>query len=904
MNNFSSDLCTLSILTESTLLCSIEQRCRNQLTESYIGGVLLSLGPSSASIGPQFLPSFSSSVLRSLAFTQEDQSIIVSGYYGTGKKKLARDCLSALLAHLEPQQTQSLNLSILLVSDLLDLLTNSDEDESSGAVLITSLLVSPTNLVLTGATVSCLLLDTSSVLHLKVFSQRDGLKLVESCLNKLGMKAELVQEVGLVLGVISDLLVAKQNAAQALGILGVSKMCGTLPSENSLLQLLYPYVVQWIVQWVNASCLGATANHPEGCLVSVVCAPGHSFVDRQPRENSGLPALITRYTNEVLHNIYCNRLFVWEQEQYMEEGIAWDTVEVDFNESLINCFHQEENGLFHALGLSNQEDRRAEIERCCCQSGDSCFMLESDKDRFSVVHFTGEHEYCMDEEWTKMDQMQVASPTLQGALLSSSFDVVVNMAQNMKHSSDVLPQFQEIACCKLTQRAKRAMDSVCELLITSQPHFVFCFKPSKNGLRSFNCEYVLSQIQQFKILDIALIQSCGFPVRLTHSNFLKNYSVLCVNSNAELLSDKEKCVVILDVSHLKEWHVGQTKVMLKPWHLRQLDTALDLFNQSAKKLQRAFKQSISRKRQSLPTPNFPPSPPPRPSHTLPASEEASRGDEYDRAKSSSPTSTRKKLSWKKPSPLGKSGEPTSRSVNSSSTLQGFLWFQGKLSREKAENLLQEVQFDCFLVRESENRIGEYALSIRHSGIIKHFRIDSKHGLNQRYELYGAKRSFASLEILVDYYSHHCISSGGELLAVPYSTEKPKGTVGLKRKLSSIRRPKPSLVAMPVTASRLPRVETTPALVGSNDTHKSSPRKGVSLDISDDSIAIIQRELEVEERIVQAARRMAELPTSNRRERQKRKQSLQQAQSRFLSLKQQFHTLQERKFFIEASMKNT
>ena len=79
-----------------------------------------------------------------------------------------------------------------------------------------------------------------------MFCQRDGLKLVESCLNKLGMKAELVQEVVLVLGVIHDLLVAKQNAAQALGILGVSKMCGTLPSENSLLQLLYPYLVQWI----------------------------------------------------------------------------------------------------------------------------------------------------------------------------------------------------------------------------------------------------------------------------------------------------------------------------------------------------------------------------------------------------------------------------------------------------------------------------------------------------------------------------------------------------------------------------------------------------------------------------------------------------------------------------------
>jgi hypothetical protein len=100
----------------------------------------------------------------------------------------------------------------------------------------------------------------------------------------------------------------------------------------------------------------------------------------------------------------------------------------------------------------------------------------------------------------------------------------------------------------------------------------------------------------------------------------------------------------------------------------------------------------------------------------------------------------------------------------------FRWFQGRLSREKAEGHLQGVQFDCFLVRESESRVGEYALSLRHENSIKHFRIDTKKGLNSRYELYGAKRSFPSLEVLVDYYSHHCISSGGELLKTPYSTE--------------------------------------------------------------------------------------------------------------------------------------
>lgn len=93
------------------------------------------------------------------------------------------------------------------------------------------------------------------------------------------------------------------------------------------------------------------------------------------------------------------------------------------------------------------------------------------------------------------------------------------------------------------------------------------------------------------------------------------------------------------------------------------------------------------------------------------------------------------------------------------------WFQGKLSRAKAEECLKEIQFDCFLIRESENRIGEYALSMRHGAGVKHFRIDTK-----QYSLYGAKCSFPSVEALVDYYNHHCISSAGELLSVPYSAE--------------------------------------------------------------------------------------------------------------------------------------
>lgn len=71
---------------------------------------------------------------------------------------------------------------------------------------------------------------------------------------------------------------------------------------------------------------------------------------------------------------------------------------------------------------------------------------------------------------------------------------------------------------------------------------------------------MLSQLQQFKILDIALIQSCGYPVRLKHSNFLKVYGALFVEDGSQVLSNVEKCFHILDVANLKEWHVGKTMV--------------------------------------------------------------------------------------------------------------------------------------------------------------------------------------------------------------------------------------------------------------------------------------------------------------------------------------------------------
>lgn len=119
------------------------------------------------------------------------------------------------------------------------------------------------------------------------------------------------------------------------------------------------------VSWLNGE-LEGKAHHCQIGLVDPPCTP-------QDGTKGGLQQLLTGYTNDVLHNIYCIRQFDWEQvqlklwpkhkylcylslnttvtytnhtsythsqEQYFEEGVEWEMVEVESNDSLRQVFEQ------------------------------------------------------------------------------------------------------------------------------------------------------------------------------------------------------------------------------------------------------------------------------------------------------------------------------------------------------------------------------------------------------------------------------------------------------------------------------------------------------------------------------------------------------------------------------------
>ena len=135
-----------------------------------------------------------------------------------------------------------------------------------------------------------------------------------------------LQQVCLVFDIVQALL-AGSNVTEVLRDIGVGQF--PVVSGESLAQLLYAYLVQWIgklmwacsiviipstfvVSWINSYALGADSGRESSCI-SVVYAPGPSFYDQYATQSSTLTALVTRYANEILHNLYCSRLFVWEQ---------------------------------------------------------------------------------------------------------------------------------------------------------------------------------------------------------------------------------------------------------------------------------------------------------------------------------------------------------------------------------------------------------------------------------------------------------------------------------------------------------------------------------------------------------------------------------------------------------------
>ncbi|XP_076864099.1 uncharacterized protein LOC143516422 isoform X3 [Brachyhypopomus gauderio] len=96
------------------------------------------------------------------------------------------------------------------------------------------------------------------------------------------------------------------------------------------------------------------------------------------------------------------------------------------------------------------------------------------------------------------------------------------------------------------------------------------------------------------------------------------------------------------------------------------------------------------------------------------------------------------------------------------------WLHGFATRREAEQLLQDKQQGCFLLRLSESKVG-FVLSYRGADRCRHFIIEEESkvsGMNGQYIIAGEQSRHESLEELIEYYTHNPVGPFNETLTTP------------------------------------------------------------------------------------------------------------------------------------------
>ena len=195
--------------------------------------------------------------------------------------------------------------------------------------------------------------------------------------------------------------------------------------------------------------------------------------------------------------------------------------------------------------------------------------------------------------------------------------IVASLPQTMLSSPDAMLGECVSSSC-LSRRVRISLDILEEHITSSSPYFIYCLSgcevyvltlkssypplfpptpgssypwllpplapPTPGSTHSQDTGTLLQQIQYYQLVDIALMQSTGYPVHVDIEGFVDRYGSPLL-SEGSLPMTADTCTRILKSTDLDNWCVGRTQVFLKPWHVPQLEERLNILNRSAQTVQ-------------------------------------------------------------------------------------------------------------------------------------------------------------------------------------------------------------------------------------------------------------------------------------------------------------------------------
>ncbi|KDO34447.1 hypothetical protein SPRG_01581 [Saprolegnia parasitica CBS 223.65] len=390
-------------------------------------------------------------------------------------------------------------------------------------------------------------------------------------------------------------------------------------ARNALAMEAYKSLFAWLVARVNQSIAGTTAaTH----LIGLLDIFGFEIMAINSFEQ-----LCINYANESLQQQFNTYVFKTEQKLYEAEHIAWEFIAFPDNVPCIELFEEKPIGLFSLL---DQECRvpkgsdRALATKYYKEFNDKNAMFAASPahlrdGQFTVLHYAGPVVYSVDGFLDKNKDALLES--LVDLLASAENGVLQEIYSAQAAAAAAAPSKRRanansaIGAVNVADQFKTQLAELLSTIETTCPHYVRCIKPNDaNAPGALHRPRTVEQLRSGGVLEAVKVARAGFPVRLTHKEFLHSYGSLVARirvpeiaayTQAHELLMLPEFVLVVDALQsstaprpLNHQHIslGKTRVFMRRRAFEDLETLKRrVFSHAAIHAQRIYRGSVARR---------------------------------------------------------------------------------------------------------------------------------------------------------------------------------------------------------------------------------------------------------------------------------------------------------------------
>ncbi|XP_042111288.1 unconventional myosin-XIX isoform X3 [Ovis aries] len=382
--------------------------------------------------------------------------------------------------------------------------------------------------------------------------------------------------------------------------------------RDCLAKLVYARLFDWLVSVINSSICAA----PDSWTTFIGLLDVYGF---ESFPNNSLEQLCINYANEKLQQHFVAHYLRAQQEEYAVEGLEWSFVSYQDNQP---CLDLIEGSPVSICSLINEECRlnrpssaaqlQTRIESALTGRPRLGRDRLSPEPNFIVLHYAGPVRY---RTAGLVEKNKDPVPPELTRLLQQSQDPLLKVLfpADPEEKSQEEPSGQNRApVLTVVSKFKASLEQLLQVLRGTTPHYIRCIKPNSQAqAQIFHREEVLSQLEACGLVETIHISAAGFPIRVSHRNFVERYELLRRLRPATTLgrhgpcpdggrSERPPCTepatlrgLLQEILHAlpAPLHCGRTKVFMTDSTLELLERArAQVLEQCARHIQRGWRR--------------------------------------------------------------------------------------------------------------------------------------------------------------------------------------------------------------------------------------------------------------------------------------------------------------------------